>query len=377
MVEIARDPKLPVPPGLDDGEQRAAMLKAYRQRGGVHGGEELTVVPRGTPPLGGAWRAIGTVSAPGSGKPYTIYLKSPHKSGPGTKGTRTNHPVSDAGTTPLVEHRPPAPTGAAADDVHQPAKKNPTAEAWLGAAESNELAEPTEELKKVLANPSATEQQIGDKVQKGLASARRLALLGAQNDAQNAAFFEQVSKAVARVGEMRNAAFDAVIQQEERSPGSVSDEKFKEQLQNVLSAERQRQLLGSSSDSDSDRAPSRAMELTGKAIGIVADRKADAMRNLLDQDKRSHGSVTEEQFRKAIQGLLASVRESELLGISRPKTENALDTVGQVLRVMIQRKTEARLKLLQQNDMSGELQKVTDDLNRLKEEAQRLGVVIP
>ena len=127
----------------------------------------------------------------------------------------------------------------------------------------------------------------------------------------------------------------------------------------------------------------RAMELVAQAIVVSADRKADAVQNLLDQDKRSTGSVTDAQFQTAIQDFVAISRQSQLMGISPPKLEDPMATVAQVLRVMIQRKTESRLKLVQQKAASGggvtedQIQKATDDLNKLKEAARSLGVPVP
>jgi hypothetical protein len=378
MAQIVRDPKLSVPPRLNEEEQQATMLKAAKQRGGVHNGEELTVVPVGTPPLGGAWTAVGTISAPGSGTPYKIYLKTPPRRGPGTIGTRNNHPISDAGTMPLIQSKPNVPSGTYQQEGPQPAK-NPLTDNWLAGVASDGLNEAAEALGKVLENPAASEEQIGEKVRGGLAAARRVELVGGGDDPKLATLMQQVGKAVDRVAEMRTAAFEDALRQEERVPGSVSEQKLKDHIQKGLSGERQRQLLGVANETG----PSKAMELVGRAIGIVADRKADAVQNLLDQDKRSPGSVTDTRFSQAIGDLLGMVRETELLGISRPKTNDALASIAEVMKVVVQRKTEARQKLIQQRNLAGsgvtdqQIQQATDDLNQIKEQARRVGVSIP
>jgi hypothetical protein len=92
---------------------------------------------------------------------------------------------------------------------------------------------------------------------------------------------QQVGKGMNRVGEMRNAAFEAVIRQQERSP-----------------------------------------------------------------DKRSPGSVTDARFSDAIKDLAGLARESELLGISPPKTDHAPASLGEVIKIVLQRKTAARQKLI-------------------------------
>lgn len=372
--QFVRDSNTPEPSDLDEEEQKATMVKAVKQRGGVHRGEELTVLPVGTPPPGGAWRSAGTINAPGSGKPYKIYMKFPPGHGPGITGSRTKHPVSDVGTMPVTTNKPNSPAGSSPGDVQ--AAKNPIAEHWLGAVEADQLTAYSEELQKVLDNPAATEDQISDKVKAALAESRRISLLGGGEDSMVNNVLKQVAQASNQIGDMRNAALEGIMQQEERAPGSVTDDKFKEKITAVLGAERQRQLLGAGGSS-------KALELVGEAVGVVADRKADAVQDLLEQDKKAPGSVTETRFSGAIRDLLGMVRETQLLGISRPKTDAALASIAEVMKVVIQRKADARLKLLQQKDVPGsgvtdqQIQQATDDLNQVKEQARRLGISVP
>jgi hypothetical protein len=377
--QIARDASLPVPQGLDEDEQQAAMLKAAKQHGGVHRGEQLTVVPLGSPPLPGPWRAAGKVNAPGSGKPYTVYMITPPKRGPGIIGTHTNAPVSDAGTMPVIENKPNTQTGITPAESPQ-APKNQLAENWLGAGDSDALVEYTEDLQKVLDNPNATEDQISEKVKAGLAEARRVSLLGSgdRDNSMVSALMQQVGRAVNQVAKMKSDALEDVIQQEEKSPNSVPDAKFQDRIKAALAAERQRQLMGAGNDG-----PSEALVLTGQAITIVADRKADAVQDLLSKDKQSPGSVTDSQFSGAIKDLLGMVREVQLLGASSTKTNSALANVGEVMKVVIQRKAESLRKLIQQKAIPGsgvtddQIQQATDDLNQLKEQGRRMGVSAP
>jgi hypothetical protein len=372
--QFVRDPNTPEPSELDEEEQKATMVKAAKQRGGVHRGEELTVLPLGTAPPGGAWRAAGNINAPGSGKPYKIYLKLAPGSGPGITGSRTKHPVSDAGTMSVTTNKPNSPAGSSPGDVQ--AANHPIAEHWLGAVEADQLTAYSEELQKVLDNPKATEDQLSEKVKAALAESRRVSLLGGGEDSMVSTVMKQVAQACNQVGEMKNAALEGIMRQEERAPGSISDDKFKEKITSVLGAERQRQLLGSGGSSN-------ALELAGQAVGMVADRKAGAVQDLLDQDKKAPGSVTESRFSAAMRDLLGMVREVQLLGISRPKTDSALASVGEVMKVVIQRKSDARLKLMQQKDNPGsgvtdqQIQQATDDLNQLRDQARRLGVSVP
>src|SRR3954453_5193784 len=102
-IRFDRDPKDPVPEGLNEAEQQAVMLKAVKQRGGLGKGEELTAVPSGSPPLAEGWGWVGTVRAP-PGKPYRIYMKFPGGPGPGPLGTRHNKPKGDSGPMARTQH---------------------------------------------------------------------------------------------------------------------------------------------------------------------------------------------------------------------------------------------------------------------------------
>jgi hypothetical protein len=174
---------------------------------------------------------------------------------------------------------------------------------------------------------------------------------------------KQVAQACDQVGEMKNAALEGLMQQKERAPGSVMDDKFKEKITSVLGAERQRQLLGSGGSF-------MALELVGAAAGVVEDRKADAVQDLLDQDKKAPGSVNESRFSAATRDLLGIVWEVQLLGISRPKTDSALASVDEVMKFVIQRKSDARNKLMQQSGVTDQqIQQAPDDLSQLRDQA--------
>jgi hypothetical protein len=129
---------------------------------------------------------------------------------------------------------------------------------------------------------------------------------------------QQVGKAMNRVGEMRNAAFEAVIRQQERSPGQTIS------------------WLG-------------------------------------------HGCALSD----AIKDLVGPARESELLGISPPKTDHAPASLGEVIKIVLQRKTAARQKLIPAEGSPGsgvtdpQIQQATDDLHQIKGRARRLGVSLP
>jgi len=354
------------------------MLKAAKERGGVRAGEELTVLPVGAPPPGHGWIQGHTIDAP-SGNVYRIYTRGPAHSGAGPVGTHTNAPVSDTGTLARMKHKPHAPTGVSPGKTHHRVHHR-MGEGSREAEISERLMGATKDLKNILANQAATEKQITEKMQAGLAAARDAQLVGSgKNDAGATAVLEQVGKAIERVEDMRNAAFEADLNQEARSPGSVSDDKLKKGIQNVLAGERDKQMLGVGSD----KGPPKAMALAEKAIGIVANRKGKALRNLLDQERRSAGSVSDARFSSAIGELLGVRRECEMLGVSSPGSDDYMANVAEVIKISVQRKADAKRKLLQQKQIPGsgvtdqQIQKATDDLAKAIQQARVLGVSVP
>ncbi|HLV85424.1 MAG TPA: hypothetical protein VKV39_00500 [Candidatus Sulfotelmatobacter sp.] len=376
-TKIVRDETLAAPPGLDEVEQQDVMLRAVKL-GLRRPTDDLTAVPAGSPPPGAGWRKVKDLPAPGSGKPYSIYIFSHDPPRRGPVGTGSRPPAKHPGLHAKTHHQKPhAPTGSS--DSTSPAKPNKKPdekkEQWLGSTDSDHLTEATEAVRAILDDPAATEDQITVSVQRGLDEARNVSKLSDGNDPRVTLMMQQIAKATTRVGEMRNEAFEKILDQEERSPNSVPDQQITYHVQRVLGAERQRQLLGADQSQKTG-----AMELVARAIGIVGDRKADAVQNLLDQDKRTPGSISEAQFSKAVTDLIGVARQTQLLGIDRPKANAALDSVAEVMQLLIRRKAEARRKMLEQkNDPNSgvtdqQIQDATLELSKMKQEAQRLGI---
>jgi hypothetical protein len=359
-------------PEAEEKEQIAVLVKAQRN-GFWRPGEDMTAYPSEMPPPGGDWKKGKNISAPGTGKLFTLYIRDHHKIGRGPTGTDHNKPVKHSGVNSKNHQKTHAPTGTSNHKQHH-AKKKAT-EDFLGAKSSDRLIKAAEGLRKVLDDKGANEKQIAARIKEGLAAAREAQLSGAGDDPKATAILQDVGKAINRIGEMRNAEFDALLKKEERSPGSVTDQQLKDGTKNVLDAERERQLLGAADTGGS----SKAMDLVSKALNIYGDRKADAVRNLLAQEKRAPGSVPDARLKTAISDLLGATRQSELLGTQGKKQDNEMSVVGEVIRVLLKRKTEDRDKLIRQktsgDDVSDQqIQQATDELNKMKEEARIFGI---
>jgi hypothetical protein len=385
---MGRDPGTPSPPGLDEDEQVRVMLEANRQ-GMRRPQDELTALPSDMPPPGGGWRKSGTLPAPGSGTLYTIYTLShsdahatskakPHhrhnhrQPGRGPTGSTTNQPVNDPHTMAVTQNRPNVPTGIDPESSRQEVK-NPAASQWLGAFDHSRLTAAEEALRATLADPQASEEQIRSKAQNAAAANREVLLLGRSDARRSAEIMQLVARSADRIADMRNEQFEAALQQEARSPGSVTADRFKTCIRRSLAGERERQLLGGEINPV-------VLENVAKSIGIIGDREADAVQNLINQDNRSPGSIPDSEFTKAVSDLIGITREAQLLGVSRPKTDNAMASVAQVMRILIRHKTEALRKLNDQRNASGsgvtdqQIQRATDELNKMKQQALLLGV---
>jgi hypothetical protein len=333
----------------------------------------MTAYPADMPPPGGDWKKGKNISAPGTGKLFTLYWKIPHKLGRGPTGTDHNKPVKHPGVNSKNHPKTPTPTGTSVHPVQSAKKK--AVQDFLGAKSSDRLIKAAEGLREILDDKNASENQITAKIKEGLAASRDAQLLGEGDDPKAQAILQDVGKAINRIGEMRNATFDTLLKREELNPGSVTDQQLKDGVKNVLDAERERQLLGASGTSGS----SKGMDLVVKAMNIYGDRKSDAIKNLLAQEKRSPGSVPDARMKTAILDVLGATRQSELLGIQGRKSDNAMSVVSDVIRVLLKRKIEDRDKLMMQKDAGGDvsdqqIQQATNELNKMKEEARMFGV---
>jgi len=381
-IRFDRDPKDPVPEGLNEAEQQAVMLKAVKQRGGLGKGEELTAIPSGSPPLPGGWTSVGTVSAP-SGKAYRIYMKFPGGHGHGPLGTRHNKPHGDSGTMARTQHKPNKTTGLPSEPPPTEEPKlieTPPQKAWLGSVESDKVGEVTADLKNLLGDPGATEKEITEMVQKAMGVGRQLALLGGEDDPRMQELQEQIGEAMDLISETRNSDFESVLRKESLSQGSQSEATIKEHMQKVLGGLRQKQLMGYDED---DKEYKRSQELIDKAIGVLADRHADHIEEVLKRSKATPSTVTDKEVSDAAREVFAMARSLELMGISRPKAVKALSDLDEILLAMVARKTEARNVLVKQREVpnsgvtDADVDKANAELDSLKQQIRRLGISVP
>lgn len=381
-LRLDRDPKDPVPEGLDEVEQQSVMLKAVKQRGGLRAGEELTAVPSGTPPLPGGWTSVGTVSAP-SGKSYRIYMKFPGGHGHGPLGSRHNKPKGDTGTMARTQHKPNKTTGTPTDPPPTEKPKpieTPPQKVWLGTVESDKVSEITENLKNVVGDPGSTEKEISDAIQKAIGAQRQLILMGGEDDPRIHEMNEQIEDAIEIISETRNSDFESVLRKEKLSPGSQPERVIKEHLQKALGSLRQRQLLGYDED---EKEYKRTEENIEKGIATIADRQADNVEDVLRRSKIPGNNVTDKELSDATQELFGLARSLELLGVSRPKATKAIGDLSDLLLTIVKRKQDNRDALILKKSFpnsgvtDADVDRATAELESMKEQVRKFGVSVP
>ncbi len=380
-IRFSRDPKDPVPEGLNEVEQQAVMLKAVKQRGGIRRGEELTAVPFGTPPLPGGWTAVGNVTAP-SGKPYRIYMKFPGGHGHGPLGSRHNKPKGDTGTMARTQHKPNKTTGTPTDPPPTEKPKpieTPPQKAWLGSIESDKVAEVTAKLKDVVEDPGSTEKDISDAIQKAFGAQRQLVLMGGEDDPRIQEMNEQIEEAIEIISETRNSDFESVLRKEKLSPGSQPEATIKEHLQKAIGSMRQRQLLGYGED---EKEVKRTQDLIDNGIAVLADRQADRIDDVLKRSKVPGNNVNEKEISAAVQELFGLARSMELMGMSRPKAVKAMGDLDDLLLALVKRKTESRDAVVQKRSIpnsgvtDADVDRANTELELLKNQVRRFGVSV-
>ncbi len=161
---------------------------------------------------------------------------------------------------------------------------------------------------------------------------------------------------------------------EAQKPGSaVTDDQMSKAVAEVLGNERQRQLLGGGEGDSSE-----AMALVYEAMGVHATRKNTALKQLLGRARLPGSPVSDEQITKAVQDVLGSERQLQLLGAGEGESE-AMGLVVEALGVAVDRKQTALKSLIEKakspsSAVSDEqLRKAVADVLSVERQCQLLG----
>jgi hypothetical protein len=120
-------------------------------------------------------------------------------------------------------------------------------------------------VKALLADPSAKEEDMAEKMTTMLGVMRQEQLLGVEDDPAAQEATDLMVKVIDRSAEKRTAILEDLVKREKASSGAIPDEKFRDAIGVVMGIERQRQLLGM--DDDADGAKIRRAGQSGRCRG--------------------------------------------------------------------------------------------------------------
>jgi len=361
--------------------------------------------------------------------------------GRGPLGTGTNSPASDAGTLPRTQNRPNVTQGTALEppgsgsgrsnltesdreylrEIHRakhldgtpfrvdellylrgenarmqqeairefgPASKTV---AWFNevlAAYDEEIAKAKSplgnsinDLKTVLADPKATEKEMHEKLVPMIKELHDDQVMGGHNEAAQEEGLRLISEVIDRVSEQRTTALEDLNKKEKLNPGSVSDEEHREAVITTMGGERQRQMMGGAEDEAGQKKSARAMQAVVEAMHLVSERRIKALKNLVDQEKKS-GAVPEKTLKDLAVAVLGDERQNQMMGISDDKS-GGLDAVLEVMRLIIKKRQAAINDLMRRQSVPGsgitndQINQAIKDYDVLKDQARMLGIAAP
>ena len=249
------------------------------------------------------------------------------------------------------------------------------------AKANSPLGSAINELKTVLADPNAKEKDMSEKVSKMLGVMRQEELMGVDDD-DSAEATKLIEKVVDRSGVQRTAALETLVKKEQVSSGAVSEDQFREAIGAAIGVERQRQLLGMADDDEGQKKSTQVMQAVANVIHLVSERRIKAAKTLIEQEKASMGSVSDEKFKQLISSLLGDEREKQLMGLSDDKSDG-VEIVQDIFELVLKRRNSAVADLLrkQATPNSGvtnaQINRAIEDLDLVKEQARRLGIAVP
>lgn len=220
---------------------------------------------------------------------------------------------------------------------------------------------------------AATDDEYRAAIAELLSAERQMELKGSPDNSGLAAMSLLVK--VSKVVSDRKAAQLQKLIEDARRPGNkVTEEDLSKAVTNVLSIERQKQLLGAADDSDT--LATNAM--LGEVLGIVGERRKKAVKDLLEDAKKPGSKVTEEELSKAVAGLLGTERQAQLLGTSEDSSET-MELLAQAITVSEQRRKAALQNLIAQTKQPGnsvtreQISKAVTDILSSERQRQLLG----
>jgi hypothetical protein len=237
-------------------------------------------------------------------------------------------------------------------------------------------------LKTAVADPKAKEKDIQEKIVNLIGIMRQDQLMGKDDDPNSQEANKAICKAVDRATDERTDALEDLLQREKRSSGSVSEDDFRKVLINVMGVDRQRELMGMNDDEEGGKKEERIRGAVVEVIHVVSERRIKAAKSLIEQEKRSPGSVSEQKFKELVAAVLGDERQKALMGLT-DDTSGGLDVVLEVMDLIIKKRRTAVSDLFKKQAVPGsgitnaQINQAIADYDAIKVEARRLGIAVP
>ena len=244
------------------------------------------------------------------------------------------------------------------------------------------LGSATNALRTLLADPSAKEEDMAEKLRIMLGVMRQEQLLGVEDDPAAQEATEVMVKVIDRSTEQRTAILEDLVRRAKASSGIIPDDKFREAIAVVMGIERQRQLLGMDDDADGAKKGDRVSQAVVEVIHLVSERRIKALKGLIDEEKKSMGSVPDKKFQDLLVAVLGDERQKQLMGVSDDDS-GGLPAVVDVMDLILKRRKAAVADLFRRQAVPGsgvnnvQVNRAVDDYEDIKQQARRLGMAVP
>jgi hypothetical protein len=244
------------------------------------------------------------------------------------------------------------------------------------------LGSATNALRTLLADPSAKEEDMAEKMRTMIGVMRQEQLLGVEDDPAAQEASDLMIKVIDRSTEQRTAILEDLVNREKASSGAIPDEKFREAIVVVMGIERQRQLLGMDDDANGAKKGDRVSQAVAEVIHLVSERRIKSLKAMIDEEEKSMGSVSDKKFQELLAAVLGDERQKQLMGLSDDDS-GGLPAVVDVMDLILKRRKAAVADLFRRQAIPGsgvtndQVNRAVNDYEDIKQQARRLGMAVP
>lgn len=208
---------------------------------------------------------------------------------------------------------------------------------WVAERDKAQLAILLKQAKRHGAKIS--DQQLLSAVRKALNAEHQLQKSDLSNDNAAAAFNALLGDVLILIVKRRKAKLTELLHEAKRGGNRVSDKQLHDAVTNLLSVEKQTQLLGVES---SDPAEPQIGQLLNEVIQVSEARHGQRLRQLIDQAKHAPLKVSRAHMGAAVMALLGDEHQRQLMGGEENATSQHLWELLNAAEQVLERRSPAR-----------------------------------